>query len=57
MRFICKDANFNNIINLSDFEQLDKQLIIEIVRLKQAPKKISQIEQLSDTVVENSNAS
>lgn len=40
MKFLSKDANFNQVIMLTEFEQLQPSLIVECIRLKQAPKKI-----------------
>ena len=35
MRFIVRECHFNQIIMGADFENLDKRLMIEIVRRKQ----------------------
>lgn len=38
MRFLYKDLNFNQVIMLTEFEQLQTSLIVECIRLRQAPK-------------------
>lgn len=41
MRFLSKDANFNKVIMLTEFEQLQPTLMVECIRLKQSPKKLT----------------
>lgn len=41
MKFLSKDANFNQVIMLTEFEQLQPALMVECIRLKQAPKKLT----------------
>lgn len=43
MSFIVKDDNFNNIVMTSDFETLDKPLMVEIVRKRVYPGRINDI--------------
>ncbi|KAK5643249.1 hypothetical protein RI129_007094 [Pyrocoelia pectoralis] len=37
LRFIVKDANYNSIVMSKEFENLDRGLMVEIIRLKQSP--------------------
>lgn len=37
LKYIVKDGNYKDIIMSSEFEILDKQLMVEIVREKQEP--------------------
>lgn len=37
MKFLAKDANFNQVIMLTEFEQLETTLMVEIIRLRQNP--------------------
>ena len=48
MKFLVKDSNFNQVIMLTEFEQLGNSLIVEIIRLKQVPKKSSMNEQVNE---------
>lgn len=43
MSFIVKDDNFNNIVMTSDFETLDKPLMVEIVRKRVYPGRMNDI--------------
>lgn len=43
MSFIVKDDNFNNIVMTSDFEALDKPLMVEIVRKRVYPGRMNGI--------------
>lgn len=43
MSFIVKDDNFNNIVMTSDFESLDKPLMVEIVRKRVYPGRMNDI--------------
>jgi len=35
MKFLAKDFNFNQVIMFTEFEQLETQLMVEIIRLRQ----------------------
>ncbi len=35
MKFLAKDVNFNQVIMFTEFEQLETQLMVEIIRLRQ----------------------
>ena len=50
MKFLSKDTNFNQVIMLSEFEKLDKSLMVEIIRLKQTPRKMTNIDQMTDLI-------
>lgn len=39
LKFIIKDGNYKEIVMSSEFETLDKPLMVEIVREKQLPRK------------------
>lgn len=39
MRFIIKDSNFNQIIMSKEFETLDQNLMVEIIRRHQVPQR------------------
>lgn len=39
MKFVVKDVNFNQVIMMPEFEQLNQALMVEIIRLKQTPRK------------------
>ena len=39
MKFLSKDINFNQVIMLSEFEQLERPLLVEMIRLRQSPRK------------------
>lgn len=45
MKFLAKDSNFNQVIMLTEFEQLERPLIVEIIRLRQTPRKSAMNEQ------------
>lgn len=52
MKFLSKDSNFNQVIMLDDFEQLEPPLMVEIIRLRQVPAKVQQNESsLCDEVI------
>ena len=52
MKFLCKDSNFNQVIMLDEFEQLEPPLMVELIRLRQAPVKIHSNESsMSDKVL------
>lgn len=38
LRFIVKDTNYNQIVMSQEFETLDRKLMVEIIRRKQAPQ-------------------
>lgn len=40
MRFVAKDSNFNQIIMCIEFEQIESSLMVEIIRLRQNPRKL-----------------
>lgn len=42
MKFLAKDSNFNQVIMLTEFEQLQPSLMVECIRLRQTPKKLTQ---------------
>lgn len=58
MSFIVKDDNFNNIVMTSDFEALDKPLMVEIVRKRVYPGRMNdiRISKLLGTTLENDMA-
>ncbi len=37
MKFLAKDSNFNQVIMMTEFEQLETTLMVEIIRLRQNP--------------------
>ncbi|CAH0560075.1 unnamed protein product [Brassicogethes aeneus] len=39
LRFIVKEANFNELVMSPEFEGLDRKLMVEIIRRKQTPQK------------------
>lgn len=43
LSFIVKDDNYNNIVMTSDFETLDKPLMVEIVRKRVYPGRMNDI--------------
>lgn len=43
MSFIVKDDNFNDIVMSNEFETLDKPLMVEIVRKRVYPGRMSDI--------------
>ncbi|XP_017775634.1 PREDICTED: leucine-zipper-like transcriptional regulator 1 [Nicrophorus vespilloides] len=47
LRFIVKGTNYNQIVMSSEFENLDRQLMIEIIRRKQKPQRKELIETFS----------
>ena len=56
MKFLTKDSNFNQIIMLSEFEQIETALMVEIIRLRQNPlRKIMTSEKLNDNMFEKCN--
>ena len=51
MKFVAKDSNFNQIIMLSEFEQIETTLMVEIIRLRQNPRKLTN-DKSSDLMLE-----
>ncbi|RNA42331.1 leucine-zipper-like transcriptional regulator 1 [Brachionus plicatilis] len=55
MKFLAKDTNFNQVIMLTEFEQLQSSLMVEIIRLRQTPRKINTTEQINEIVRDKSS--
>jgi hypothetical protein len=51
MKFLSKDSNFNQVIMLNEFELLERPLMVEMIRLKQTPRKSSNPDQMSDLII------
>lgn len=49
LRFIVKESNYNQIVMTSEFETLDRKLMVEIIRRKQMPQNKIQNEITFDT--------
>lgn len=54
MKFLAKDSNFNQVIMLTEFEQLQSSLMVEIIRLRQTPRKISTNEHINEIIRDKS---
>lgn len=55
MKFLYKDSNFNQVIMLNEFELLERPLMVEMIRLKQTPRKSSNPEQMSELIISKLN--
>jgi hypothetical protein len=51
MKFLYKDSNFNQVIMLNEFESLERPLMVEMIRLKQTPRKSSNPDQMADLII------
>ena len=51
MKFLAKDSNFNQIIMQIEFEQIERALMVEIIRLRQNPQKTMTYEKLNDDMM------
>lgn len=54
MKFLAKDINFNQVIMLTEFEQLQSSLMVEIIRLRQTPRKFNTNEQINEIIRDKS---
>jgi hypothetical protein len=50
MKFLAKDQNFNLVIMLTEFETLQSALMVEIIRLRQTPRKSTNNDQMNDLI-------
>lgn len=59
LNFIVKDENFNEIVMANEFVQLDKPLMVEIIRKRVNPGRVNdlvRISRLTGTTLENDMA-
>ena len=57
MKFLTKDTNFSQIIMMPEFEHLNPALMVEIIRLKQTPRKLTNADQMSEIIADQSKFS
>lgn len=55
MKYLAKDSNFNQIIMLSEFEQIETALMVEIIRIRQNPRKTTANEKLNEVIIDKCN--
>jgi hypothetical protein len=56
LKFLTKDINFNMVIMMPEFEQLNQTLMVEIIRLKQTPRKYTNADQINEIVIDQSKS-